>query len=63
MPYTIFVQEFCSDHEVELCRVASNPEPIIQGLRAKTLMVNTGISNRRTKMPKYTSVRAVELAQ
>lgn len=61
MSYKIFVQEHSSDQEIELCRVGSNPDAIIEGLRKKTLMVDTGRSNRRTKMPKYTSVRAEEL--
>lgn len=63
MPHSIYVQEYGSEREVELCHVAGDPEPTIAGLRAKTLMVDGGGARRRTKIPKYTSVRSVELTR
>jgi hypothetical protein len=56
MAYSIIVREYGSDHDVTLIRVGSNPQPVVDGLRAKTLT----IGKRRTQIPKYTSIRIVE---
>lgn len=58
--YSIMVQEFGSDHEVELCQVEQGAEQIVAAAKAKTLMVHDGKKNRRTKMSKYLNVRMVE---
>jgi len=62
MPYSIMVREYGSDHDVELCRVKGNPEPTIAGLRAKTLTVQLGGSVKKSKIPKYSRVDAIEVA-
>jgi hypothetical protein len=54
--YSIIVREYGSDHDVTLMHVGSNPQAIVDGLRAKTL----SIGKRRTRIPKYTSIRIVE---
>jgi hypothetical protein len=54
--YSIIVREYGSDHDVTLVQVDSNPQAIVDGLRAKTLK----IGKRRTQTPKYTSIRVVE---
>ena len=54
--YSIIVREYGSDHDVTLVHVDSNPQAIVDGLRAKTLK----IGKRRTQTPKYTSIRIVE---
>ena len=51
--FSIWVREYGSDHDVELMEVDSNPEPIVKGLREKTL--NFG----GRKHPKYSWVRVV----
>jgi len=59
--FSIMVQEFGADHEVELCQVDNNPGSVIAGLGQKTLMVRTQSGGRRrTKTPRYTSVRIVD---
>lgn len=61
--YSIMVQEYQSDHETELLRCDSNPEPIVRALKAKTLRAERSIfeKGRRTyKIPKYVSVRVVD---
>jgi hypothetical protein len=55
-PYSIIVREYGSDHDVALIRVGSNPQSVVDGLRAKTLT----IGKRLTQIPKYTSIRVVE---
>lgn len=39
--YSIMVTEFGSDREVELCQLDGNPQPIVKGLEAKTLMIRS----------------------
>jgi hypothetical protein len=59
--FSILIQEYGSDREVELCQVDSNPQNAVAGLRAKTLTVHgKGNTRRRSKIPKYTSVRVVD---
>lgn len=60
MRYSIFVHEYGSDHEVELCQLDGNPEHTVAGLKAKTLMVHNGVSRRRSRMPKYSNIRVVD---
>jgi hypothetical protein len=57
--YSIIVREYGSDHDVTLVRVGSNPQAIVEGLRAKSLT----IGKRRTQTPKYTSIQVVEDAK
>ena len=54
--YSIIVREYGSDHDVTLLHVGSNPQAVVDGLRAKTLT----IGKRRTQTPKYTSIQVVE---
>jgi hypothetical protein len=57
--YSIMVREYGSDQEVEACQIDGDPEPIVRGYQQKTLMVQlTNNKRRRTKLPKYTTVRA-----
>jgi hypothetical protein len=58
--YSVMVQEYGSDREVELCALDGDPLPTVAGLKAKTLMVQTAEKLRRTKIPKYTNVRVVD---
>jgi len=58
--YTIMVQEYGSNREVELCGVDSNPQAVVDGLRKKTLTVNLSSVYKRTKIPKYTQVRVIQ---
>jgi len=61
--YSIFVQEYDSDHEVELMQVGSNPAAVVEGLRAKRLTIRRSIfepGKRVVKIPKYISVRVVD---
>src|SRR5262245_20630229 len=48
--YSIRVVETCSTQEVELCRVASNPEPIARAAREV-------MANRKRRIKRYTAVR------
>lgn len=57
--YSIMVTEYGSDREVELCQVEQNPEVIVEGAKAKSLIFN-GKSSRRSRMPKYTNIRIVD---
>jgi hypothetical protein len=57
--FSILVTEHGSDHAVELMRVDSNPQAIVDGLRQKTLRVERSISEpgrRRVRIPKYTFI-------
>ena len=58
--FTIMVQEYGSEREVELCQLDGDPAPTVAGLKAKTLMIDNGLSRRRTKIPKYTNIRVVD---
>ena len=62
MQYSIMVTEYGSDREVELCQVNGNPDAVVAGLNAKTLMVHAvgSTSRRRTKIPKYSNIRVVD---
>lgn len=53
--FSIWVREYGSDHDVELMEVDSNPDPIVKGLREKTLSFGKG-----RKHPKYSWVRIVD---
>jgi hypothetical protein len=52
--FAILVVETGSDVEVELCRVGTNPEPIVAAARKK-------IIGQRTKVPRYRWVRIVKI--
>lgn len=59
--FSVMVQEYGSDREVELCQVDCNPDATVAGLKEKTLMVRrTADARRRSKTPKYTNVRVVD---
>jgi hypothetical protein len=61
--YSIMVTEYGSDHAVELVRVGSNPQAIVEGLRKKTLTIRRSIYDagaRQVKMPKYTFISIVD---
>jgi hypothetical protein len=53
--FSIWVREIESDHDVELCQVEQNPEPIVKALYQKEIKLGRG----RT-MKKYSYVRVVD---
>lgn len=57
--FSVMVQEYGSNYEVELCQLDGDPKSTVLGLQAKTLMIRDGI-RRRSKTPKYTSIRVVD---
>jgi hypothetical protein len=52
--FVIMVVETGSEVEVELCRVGTNPGPILAAARAKLV-------GKRTKIPRYRWVRVVKI--
>jgi hypothetical protein len=61
--YSIIVREYGSDHDVTLMDVESNPQAIVNGLRAKKLTLHRSITEpgrRVYKIPKYVSIRVVD---
>jgi hypothetical protein len=60
--FSIMVTEYGADREIELCQLEGNPEPTVEGLKAKTLMVHLvgSKSRRRSRIPKYTNIRVVD---
>jgi hypothetical protein len=61
--YTIMVREYGSDHDVPLMDVNSNPQAIVDGLRAKRLTIHRSIfepGKRVIKVPKYISVTVID---
>ena len=52
--YSIWGTEYCSDHEVELAQVDSDPQRVVEGFTLKTIKI--GKKNIR----KYTWLRIVE---
>jgi hypothetical protein len=61
--YSIIVREYGSDRDVELMEVESNPQAIVDGLRAKKLTLHRPITEagrRVYKIPKYSIVRVVD---
>jgi hypothetical protein len=59
MSYAIMVREYGSDHEVELCRVGSNPEAVAAGARQK--MLRSRLLGKSLSLRKYMSVRIEKL--
>jgi hypothetical protein len=53
--FSIWVREYGSDHDVELCQIESNPQPTVQALCQKILKIGGG-----KKISKYTFVRVVD---
>ena len=63
MRYSIFVREYGSDHDVELAKVNSNPQDIVDGLKQKVLTIKRSIFEkgpRTLKIQKYTDIRIVD---
>ncbi len=60
--FSIWVTEFGSAREVELCGVDGDPAPTVAGLKAKVLVTRTGRAGgyHITSVPKYTKVRVVD---
>lgn len=61
--YSIMVMEHGSDRWVELLRVNSNPQAVVDGLHKKTLNIRRTIfepGKRVVKIPKYTYIRIVD---
>lgn len=58
--FSIMIQEYGADREVELCQLDGDPAQTVLGLKAKTLTVGKPGARRRTKIPKYTNVRVVD---
>jgi hypothetical protein len=62
MTYAIIVQENDADHEVELCRVQTNPNTIARAARNKKLYIHLEDGQKKlTSIPKYISVRIEEV--
>jgi len=62
--YSIMVTEYGSDHAVELMRVGSNPQAIVEGLRKKTLKIKRSLYDARAHqvkvIPRYTFISIVD---
>jgi hypothetical protein len=64
--YSIWGREYGSDHDVELAQVDGNPQPVLDGLAAKTLIVKHSIldsSKRQSKIRKYSWLRIIDNGQ
>lgn len=59
--YAIMVREMGSDHEIELCRVGSNPEEILKALRAKTRQAYNP-DGKKSRIALYEYVDAKEVS-
>jgi hypothetical protein len=60
--YSIIVREYGSDHEVELARVSSNPEKIVEALRGRRLkLYAAGDGRKKSSICRYDSIRVVEV--
>jgi hypothetical protein len=63
--YSIWGREYGADHDVELAQVDGNPQPVLDGLAAKTLTIKHSIiasSKKQSKIRKYSWLRIVENA-
>ena len=49
--------EYGADRETEICKVEQNPDPIVKAIVEKTLMIRKDGERRRSRIPKYSSVR------
>jgi hypothetical protein len=61
--WSIWVREHGSDHDTELIEMDGDTAPVIAKLRGMTLTVKKSIfeaGKRKSRLPKYTNVRAVE---
>ena len=61
--YSIWGTEYGADHEVELAQVDGNPQPVLDGLAAKTLIIKHSVltnSKKQSKIRKYSWLRIVE---
>jgi hypothetical protein len=60
--YTIVVREACSDYDIELCGVDTNPQNIVEALKEKTLVgsLTTNGKKKRLTVPKYANIRIVD---
>jgi hypothetical protein len=58
--YAILVVQYGSKNETELCQVDENPHAIAEAAANKRLRVDGG--TRTVLIPKYDSVRVIELA-
>lgn len=60
MRYSIWGREYGADHDVELAQVQDNPQPVLDGLKRKSLKI--GAAPHRRTIPKYTWLRIVDNA-
>jgi hypothetical protein len=62
MRYSIWGREYGADHDVELAQVNSNPQPVLDGLAAKSLQISLSMfpGGRKTKVPKYSWLRIID---
>jgi hypothetical protein len=60
--YSIWGREHCSDHDVEIIQVETNPEAMRKALGLMTLTSSSSAfkGGKRTKIKKYTWLRIVE---
>lgn len=58
--FVILGWEYGADRETEICKVQQNPDPVIKALAEKTLMVQRDGASRRSRIPRYSSLRVEE---
>ena len=59
--YSIMVCEYGSNHEVELCQVAENPEELVTALNNKRLKIFKDLlQTKKSSIKKYSSVRVID---
>jgi hypothetical protein len=60
--YSIWGREYGADHDVELVQVNANPQPVLDGLAAKTLIIKHSAfkRGRQSKVRKYSWLRIVD---
>lgn len=56
--YTIMGKQYGSDREVELAQCDSNPKGLLEGLKGKSLRIESG--TKKVSIPKYTWLRIVD---
>lgn len=56
--YSIMGRQFGSDREMELAQVDSNPQALLDALKAKSVTITS--EHKRVHIPKYTWLRIVE---
>lgn len=60
--YSIWGREYGADHDVELAQVSANPQPVLDGLAAKTLSISNSAfaGGKKIKIRKYSWLQIVD---